>query len=881
MTEKKRKRGSGPFYCPFPGCFKSFSRSDHLGRHRANHSSQKFKCEWPACEREFSRLDVKKKHFARHLKNSNEGFDRTSFLYDNERNPNTDDKNDKLDLTIMQGSSSEQKMNGKKPRGSSILPPKSNGVGSVLENTDTTHTESNASSGPVTGNKKISPEELEENLAFTNDSAGEGGVVDNFSSTPTHSESLGLPTTLKNQKNCSTYIPQTNEAFQEVEGSNLPGFFKPPGMGSSSTFQGIQWLLGHSPKTTSATGRHSNHPENGAFHGHYESPLELSSLSVLEEIFSFSPEFPNAESQTSVDDEMLIEMAKCIPSVKNHPDFVAQKLEWFLEVYWLLYHSQYPILHRPSFSAHDTPPLLLISMIMMGASLSKRTIEAVHIQLVDPDGLSGMIAGPLRWLIFSSEQAKPPCKSWVIQSLIILETYEITSSSRCLHERACIYNGAKVQLLRRSPILGGDPLKEVGSDTSRSQNLWSTWIESESMKRVALMSFYIDSVHAIIFGHPLNLLANQIKLSLPCPDDLWEYNNIDRNKAPLSVAQTPLFCDAIKKLLQREEIEVGPFSMQILLAGLINLFLQIEQNLSQWSSFGWKSIQDSWRSTICSAIDFWKTQIPSKNCCSTFSSVYHLNCTSAVNRPLPPLLSSEDTRCSCPIYHAAQISTRMTHYDYIVFAGAPGRMNVAILDEDYEVVEQRIGKWAESQVGRLCVINSLILLCEVLLSPENSLEAVSYLYEPDKDPFLYRPNIVVSAVLSLWAYAYYVLGSESSFRSANSTFQIQEGCTPAMEDAPTYLSRIRGELKSLTDKPFYTLNQMDTSEYSDTITVYAQELPNVKNLNYMVGLLTSLRNGYNKCQWQVGREYAKLLDNCIQRSLGSENVFCQDMYDVK
>ena len=877
---KKRKRGSGPFFCPFPGCSKSFSRSDHLGRHKANHSSEKYKCEWPACGREFSRLDVKKKHFGRHLRDVDETVSRISSPHGNEGNADFQGQTDESPSLLKHHSSPKQYVNIERPLDSAISPLKTSFFERDLQNRERTSSEHKINDKCMKGIPSSSSREASADISIPIDSETVVTGTKHSESTSIHCSTSMLSSAVEHDEEKLINTQEMSKNLKEAVFSDQMG----PGISSEielpATLQGIQWLLGDYSANTLAEGGPLNQPETGAFHAYYDGALGSSKMSTLEEIFSLSPNFPNSDSQTRFDDEILSNLANCIPSVQDHPDFVAQKLEWFLEVYWLVYHRQYPILHRPSFSSRDTPILLLLSMIMMGASLSKRTIATENIQLVDPDGLSNIIANPLRWLLFASEQAKPPCKSWVIQSLVILETYEITSSSRCLHERACIYNGAKIQLLRRSPILGGDPLKEVDSDTSRSKDLWSNWIESESMKRVALMSFYIDSVHAIVFGHPLNLFANQINLSLPCPDDIWEYNNVDREKASQSVAQTPLFCDALKILLQKEKLNVGPFSMQILLAGLINLLLQIEQNISQWSSFGWQSIQNNWRTSISSAIDFWKTQLPSRNCCSASSSSYSPYLIATVDPSIQPSLATDNTRCNCPVYHAAQISMRMAHYDYIVFAGAPRRMNVPILSKDYEAVRLRIGKWATSHMGRLCVINSIILLCEVLLSPENHMEAVSYLYEPDRDPFIYRPNTVVSAVLSLWAYAFHLFGPESSFRSAGSTIQISEGCFPAMEDAPTYLSRIRSELKCLSGRGFSELNQLDANEYSEALSLYAEDLPNVKNLKNMVGLLSSLKKGYDKCYWSVGREYAKLLGNCIQRSLGSEVLSCHDMYDV-
>ncbi|SCU79751.1 LANO_0A07382g1_1 [Lachancea nothofagi CBS 11611] len=834
MDEKRRKRGAGPFSCPFTDCDKAFSRSDHLTRHKANHSSNKVKCQWPGCGRMFSRLDVKKKHEGRHIKNNYE-------------------------IDHVEQTSNIEEATYQESASSSVP---ENVVADEPEDIQTSRSSERMKT--ALDMIKIASLELPDPIHRIT------GANDTMKTT-TNLIGMTRPQTFHEDNQPKSHWKTADNTLK----SKVPNseFILPS--------RSIQWLLSDPTNLSPPSGRFSNQPENGAFHVSYNDPLGPSTSAMLQEIFALSPEFPNADGQTKLDEDLLSKMAQHIPSLRNHPDFAVKKLELFLEIYWLLYHCQYPILHRPSFCTHDVQPVLLLSMIMIGASFSKKTLAIENLKLVDPDGLAEIIADPLRWLIFASEQAKPPCKSWVIQSLIILETYEITSTSRSMHERACIHNGAKVQLLRRSPILGGDPLKEVGTDVSRSKNLWSTWIESESMKRVALMSFYIDSVHAIVYGHPLNLFANQIKLSLPCPDELWEYSDVNRHEAPLTVVKMPLFGEALQKLLRKEEIDVGPFSRQILLAGLINLMLQIEQNISQWSNFGWNYIQENWRETISSALEVWRTQLPMRDCCLTSSSVYPSgNDFSFDHLSVPPIMRPEDTRCSCPVYHAAQIYMKIAHYDYIVYAGAPRRMNVPILEEDYEIVVKRIGKWAKSQAGPLCVINSIILLCEVLLSPESSMEVVSYSYEPDKDPFIYRPNIVISAILSLWAYAHYSFGPESLLKSASSNFQIIEGCAPAMEDGPTYLSRIRNEFKSLTGKSFAQLKHMNTDDYSNTIREYYDAFPKVSKLNFLVGLLISFRNGYAKCKWDVGREYANLLDNCIQRSLGSEIIFCRDMYDV-
>ena len=847
--EKKRKRGKGPFICKVDGCGKSFSRSDHLTRHQVVHSTERHVCGFPGCDKGFTRLDVKKKHELTHNKpnttfyqyNNNNGY----VLSENENDSNSNG------LTNQELPSSNIGQAGNDISGSPVIEDYS---GENWTNTTTQNIKNL--------NDNILPLDMS-NIGISNN-------IDSSSSSNLTPKELNnsIPEHITSSHRSVNYTKELeNNSVDHNKSSTTPIY--------SSEI--VHWLLGDPLDVSPTSALYLDQISDGAFHTNQDDPIGMNTISMLEKVFALSPEFPNENCQTEVDEKIINNMIQYIPELKNNPDFTIPKIKWFLELYWSLYHCQYPIIHRPSFSTSEAHPLFLLSLIMTGASLAKKVTIPDIIRLQNPSNLAITIAEPLRWLLFANENAKPPCKSWVIQSLIILESYEIISPKRSLHERACIYNGTKIQLLRRSPILGGDPLKSHGSDTSRKINLWDTWIESESMKRAALMSFNIDTIHAIVFGHPLSIFANQIKLSLPCPDNIWEYKNVDRNKASNHVVETPLFSDALKNLLKGEQVNVDSFGRQILLSGLINLILQIEQNISQWSNFGWKTFEKNWRNEISTAIKSWKSQLPDGDCCLTLSSVYYAGATSP---PLPPSLMPEDTRCKFPVYHAAQIYLRISHYDYIVFAGAPKRMNVPILPEDYEAVVKRIDKWCKEGDGKLSVINSLILLSELLLSPEGSVETVNYYYEPDKDPFIYRPNVIISAILSLWAYAFHVYGPESMFKSPDPRQQLKSGFIPAMEDGSYYLRRIRTALTKKTGNTFSSLNHMDAKSHKKAIEAYCDALSEINGLNHLIGLLRTIETSYLGCEWQVGREYAKLLGNCIKRSAGSKHVLCDDMYDV-
>lgn len=896
-VSKKRKRSRGPFICEFPNCGKKFSRSDHLTRHQVNHTSERFICEFEDCGKEFARIDVKKKHEARHEKrrtnsqiqmNYKRGKSESVFVNSTAVFNKYDSPNELRGSTIAEEKYDNEVSNFNKENNNII---DINGGKLDINEEDTnmnllmeinTTNNFNISSPPLYNNLNLVLKNQNDNIPINKNCEKDSNSPHSYTTTENQisphekSNSSFIPLNNSNTiKEISSSDNRNNTSISVLNNGYYNNIEKSEELFYSTEM--LRFLLGNSENVSPSSIINLEQVTNGAFQNNADDQMGRNSISVLEEVFAISPDFPNENCQTEIDTQILFRMIQHIPKLENNPDFTVRKIKWYLELYWSLYHCQYPILHRPSFSTNEASPLLLLSMVMTGASLVKKVTLPSDLIFENPSQLAMDIAVPLRWLIFSCDQAKPPCKSWVLQSLIILESYEIVSSSRSLHERAVIYNGAKIQLLRRSPILGGDPFKSFESDTSRSKHLWNTWIESESMKRAALMSFNLDTIHAVVFGHPINIFSNQIKLSLPCPDDIWEYKNMDRSKAPYSVTETPLFLDALKCLLIGKSVTVDSFGRQIILAGLINLILQMEQNASQRANFGWKTVEKSWKNEISSAIKFWKSQLPEGNCCLTLSSVYYANATTP---PLPPSLMPEDTRCKFPVYHAAQIYLRITHYDYIVFAGAPKRMNVPILIEDYNIVVKRIDKWSKSKSGKLSVINALILLFEMLLSPENSVDVVNYYYEPDKDPFIYRPNVIISAILSLWAYAFHVFGPESLFKSPDLRHQLKSGFIPAMEDGSYYLRRIRSELVKKTGITFTSLDHMSSEENNNAMNEYCKVLPQIKGLHHLIGLLRTLETSYLGCGWQVGREYAKLLGNCIRRSAGAKEIFCKDMYDV-
>lgn len=616
---------------------------------------------------------------------------------------------------------------------------------------------------------------------------------------------------------------------------------------------------------------------------HDDTTFDFPHVSPLDSMVGVSPEFP-PPSARPIDAALRHTLVALVPELESMA-FSVDWIAWYLEAYWDVFHRQYPIVHRPSFSPHEAHPMLVLAMVMLGAATASITATATATATaqdtpLEPEShttsrtnhgpgsaVAYAIAVPLRWLIFAHPDCRPPAKVWVVQSLLLLETYEITCSSRQLHERAYLHHGTKIQLLRRLPVLGGDPDKDddadgagAGAEAEAGQRtaVFRRWVEAESMKRATLLAFYLDTVNATVYGHQVVLYAHQIKLLLPCRDQLWEFDLSSTGPRPRGAwsDKPPKFLAALRDVLARRPVDTTALGRKVLLAGLVTIMFQMQQKDLELSILEWRRVKESWQETVRAAVDGWRAS------------------------------GAGGDAGTVALYHMAQVSTRISHYDYIIFAGAPSRMNVVAGTTEHEDVARRVGAWARTESGRTAVVHAYLVLWETLLGDPEDNDTPrdpapgAVAYDPNTDPFFHRKNIVISAVLVIFCYNFSLDGPEASWwdqvAAAGAPATAAE-FYPATESGLAYLGRIRRELAAVARQAGAAAS-LDLVSAHHAIRAYGQFLPAVANKHHLVGLLRLLYQGYRKCRWEIGREYAKLLRNCIERCLGRQKVVCEDMY---
>ncbi|RYP53895.1 hypothetical protein DL768_001207 [Monosporascus sp. mg162] len=454
-------------------------------------------------------------------------------------------------------------------------------------------------------------------------------------------------------------------------------------------------------------------------------------------------------------------------------------------------------------------------------------------------------------------------KLWIFQTLILLELYEKMYSTRELHERAHIHHATTITLMRRGRALIGKSaldsppnLRDDRHGTSGSRHSstsvahtpdewWNQWITNETTRRTAFAAFLIDSVHATMFGHSTVMVAHEMRLPLPCDDQLWKApngNEVGRIEANLmSNGIKPMsFLEGLKRTLGNLEVQTNSFGRQILMAGLLSVSWHMNQRDLQVSSLGGGVSQalggrDKWRGTLTRAFDSWKADFDKS-----------LHRVEAVVDPYSYERRNEANvvfESGTVLHHLAHMAMHVDIVDCQIFARARRLLGRTIGTQDLNSAQKRMkDAWAPSAKARDATFYALKFLYSVLLAEDHSApRAGSYHktawvpYLARDDVLLNRPWVVYFAALVVWCYGYALEGPCPRVGLPRT----QQEKVDQMRD---YLQRL-GSVPS------------------------PEDLKGVKGINKNSALLMVLKDSFESTRWELLHEGATLLGNCIQLNI--------------
>jgi len=489
-----------------------------------------------------------------------------------------------------------------------------------------------------------------------------------------------------------------------------------------------------------------------------------------------------------------------------------------LQEYWEHVSPRLPIVHQPTFSCNRCSLLLLMVMIALGAaSLRSRDSSG---SLSEYGGFADVIILGVRSEILSAEDAMPPVSLWVAQALLLLEFYEKMYSSRRLHERAHIYHSVALTLLRRgSPLIGRSgsesPPEVASADHSHgvgldSRTWWSRWAETEAMHRVVFAAFMLDIIHAAMFGHSADMAPHEIRLPLPCDDNLWTASNpdtvrqLDQNLRMYGV-KTISFLDGLKRALHGKEVRTHSFGRMIIMSGLLSVgwHLSHRETHLKWLDLTTQSteVQENWKKILLKSFDDWKTSFDIAQGALGSPTIADSSAQgSGLNGPI---------QSAAVLYHLAHISLHVDIVDCQVYAGAKRLLGRKVSVRDYTNVVTRMKIWASSPSTRHAVLHAFKLLHRVLVDPRRSagerkrqdvgginlppIEVQSYSCRNETDP--HRPWIMYYAALCIWSFVRAISRHDSMQDSPASL----HGPSRPMKPVPVNYRRVVAYLSGIAD----------------------------------------------------------------------------------
>lgn len=532
------------FACPHPSCHKSFSRQEHLSRHKLNHWPKKiYRCTYvlsnkpgemntPAgssinnlnvngtadpnlnsmiCNKTFVRKDLLVRHERRHYEKKKKRA--SSFEAARTRvNAEMNNENNRVIKPLVTASTSDpniqQHVNTVHQQPTSIIPQQQNKI-----NLPPVSQQQQVHHGIPSVLESARMENIETQPAFTTiyNSLDLGDTF--LLNTPFFSLDplMTFRTTTAFSNNNNTHHNGRDQMSHQS--ASLPNIL------NNNPQNGINGNTLTSILNDSNTLPNPSHiPVSDASVTSFENILTSNSNKI--DTPKLSPNFfyPDGIAKYKISKTTLKKLVELIPDVAKMD---INDLRKSIKSYWYNFHPQFALLHKPSFHINSAPPILILSMIMTGAAYIDSSFRET---IADP------ICGPLRWIIFTHQDFQPPSATYIIQSLLLLETYEKSHTNRYFHERSYIHHGTTIQLLRRTPTLNDNPEKIIYTqdiNINNLQDIFHKWINYEMLKRVALYAFYMDTTHSVIFGYANVFISyNQVHLNMPCPDEIWETEDL-------------------------------------------------------------------------------------------------------------------------------------------------------------------------------------------------------------------------------------------------------------------------------------------------------------------------------------------------------------------
>lgn len=119
----------------------------------------------------------------------------------------------------------------------------------------------------------------------------------------------------------------------------------------------------------------------------------------------------------------------------SDPLLSLSSLQHYSDLFFTRFNSTYPLLHQATFDSTSVPPLLLMSVLLLGATYSDKEAHLLAVCLHDI----------MRPLIHSSKDFSTKPKLWMLQTILLVECFGKSRAGEKQHDMSHLYHGLLIK----------------------------------------------------------------------------------------------------------------------------------------------------------------------------------------------------------------------------------------------------------------------------------------------------------------------------------------------------------------------------------------------------------------------------------------------------
>ncbi|KAK1572705.1 fungal-specific transcription factor domain-containing protein [Colletotrichum navitas] len=388
-------------------------------------------------------------------------------------------------------------------------------------------------------------------------------------------------------------------------------------------------------------------------------------------------------------------------TIWEHPLLSVDSLKAYLGLFFTRFNTAYPLIHLETFDCRKTEPLLLLSILLLGATYSNKDCHQLAVCIHDV----------IRPSIFAHAGFSPRPELWTLQTILLVECFGKSRAGQKQHDMSHLFHGLLINLIRRSDcqsVRPPGPPPILGEDNAEAlDRAWRKWAEGEQKKRLALLCFMWDTQHAVLFCQSLCMSAFELRLELPCSQTIWEA----RDAASWASAwrsslsdQRLFYLPTLKSYLTPSAPRpsgLAGFSRVLVLHGLMSISWDMgRRDQTALGVVSHDSSGTGWRRLLSTAYDAWKSDFDAY--CAGFSAPPETASQARAQGSHGKDRDDEVRRVEFEsfasaykaLYHSAQALLNMDFLDVQIYAGARHILGRPVQQRDYHRSAQVVKRWA-------------------------------------------------------------------------------------------------------------------------------------------------------------------------------------------